>query len=616
MNVLILNGGSSSLKYYLFDMDSDMTIFEGTVSNIGLKSCKHIYTSRSGKSHSGSLSIMDHDQALKLAFDTILKKCKIRTNECRVIGHRVVHGAEKFQSPVVIDDVVEKAIDETAHLAPLHNPVNLKIIKSARNLLPEATHVAVFDTAFHTTIPDYASVYGIPYEYYKTDHLRRYGFHGNSHEFVALRTSQYLERPLRRLKIITCHLGNGASVCAINRGRSLDTSMGFTPLEGLVMGTRCGDIDPAVVTFLAREKNLDLDTIDNMLNKESGLLGISGISSDMQVVEKAAEEGDLQALLAIKLFCYRVKKYIGAYMLALGWVNAIVFTGGIGENSKGVRMRILQNTEKYGIGISEEKNRRCKVDRAHPVFDISDRSSHAHVLVVATNEELMMARKCLEAIDYDRKPRTAAEEAVRHIPIGISAHHVHLSRNDIDVLFGKDYQLTPEKPLSQHGQFACKEKVDLIGPRGPVKNVRILGPERNRSQVEISRTEEFILGIDAPVRESGDLDGTPPITLAGPKGTVELSQGVICAKRHIHMTPEDAELFNVSNGDVVMVRTASMGRELIFGDVVVRVNKDFALEMHLDTDEANAAELSANATGTLISIQHKKDSLPWVAYSQ
>ncbi|MCK4546668.1 MAG: acetate/propionate family kinase [Candidatus Eisenbacteria sp.] len=613
MKVLILNGGSSSLKYHLLDMDSGRTVLEGTISNLGLEGCHHTYTDHTGRSRTYDVVVADHERALKIVFDSIEKKARIPGDQLGVVGHRVVHGGERFQGPVIIDAAVEEAIAGYSQLAPLHNPVNLRIIRAARAQLPGATHVAVFDTAFHNTVPDYASVYGIPYEYCRDDHVRRYGFHGNSHEYVALRASQYLERPLRRLKLITCHLGNGASVCAIDRGRSIDTSMGFTPLEGLVMGTRCGDVDPAVITYLAREKQLSLDAIDNMLNKESGLLGISGISSDMLEVQRAAEEGDPRALLAIKMFCYRVKKYIGCYMLALGWVNAIVFTGGIGERSRGIRSRILQNTEKLGLGISEQKNRICEVDRGHPAFDISHRSSRARVLVVATNEELMMARKCLEAIDYDRTTRISTTEAIRQIPIGISAHHVHLCRADVDELFGKGHRLTEAKPLSQPGQFACEEKVDLVGPRGTVKGVRILGPERRQSQVEISRTEEFKLGVDAPVRESGDLEGTPWLTLVGPKGRVKLAQGVICAKRHIHMTPEDAELFAVSNGDQVMVRVTGEGRELIFGDVVIRVNKDYALEMHIDTDEANAAELSAKATGVLVSIQQKKDGPAWAA---
>ncbi len=609
MKILILNAGSSSLKYHLFDMDSEDALFQGTVSNIGVDGSMHTYWGLPRASGKDQVPIGTHEQAMELAFRTRQEEHTLQPGELSVVGHRVVHGGDQFQGPAIIDESVEEAISQFAPLAPLHNPVNLRIIKAARARLPKATHVAVFDTAFHATIPDYASVYGIPYKYSESDGLHRYGFHGNSHEYVAQCASQHLERPLRRLKVITCHLGNGASVCAIDRGRSIDTSMGFTPLEGLAMGTRCGDLDPSLVIYLAREKGLSIDEIDRILNKESGLLGISGISSDMKVVEKAAYEGDPRALLAIKLYCYRVKKYIGSYMLALGWVNAIVFTGGIGQNSVGIRSRIMQNTEKFGLGVDEAKNRRCKVESGYPVFDISHRSSHVHVLVAATNEELMMARHCLHAIDYDRAPPIDREDTSRRIPIGISAHHVHLCRGDVNMLFGEGHSLTPLKDLAQPGQFACDEKVDLIGPRGTVKNVRILGPERTRTQVEISRTEEFKLGIDAPIRESGDLDGTPSLILEGPKGRVELAEGVICAKRHIHMTPEDAAQFDVSSGDNVLVKVSGKGRELIFGDVVIRVNKDYVLEFHLDTDEANAAELSGNATGILMSIQHKKDEV-------
>ncbi len=611
MQVLILNGGSSSLKYHLFEMNNRATILSGVVSNIGLAESSHQYTNGAGETKVEDLEVADHDQALTSIFNQLSQIEGAGVDKVEVVGHRVVHGGTHFSSPVIIDDSVEEIIEGYTRLAPLHNPANLSIIRTARKRLSTPTHIAIFDTAFHHSIPDFASAYGIPHELAEENDLRRYGFHGNSHEYIALRASQFLERPLRRLKLISCHLGNGASVCAIDRGRSVDTSMGFTPLEGLVMGTRCGDIDPALLTYLAREKDLSLDEIENILNTKSGLLGISGVSSNMKVVEQAAAQGDLRALLAIKLFCYRVKKYIGSYMLALGWVNAIVFTGGIGENSRGIRLRILQNTEKIGMGIDETRNQRCKVDAAHPVMDISARSSHTHVLVISTNEELMMARKCLEAIEHERTMHATAIEGVRQIPIGISAHHVHLSREDVDVLFGTGYQLIPDKDLSQHGQSACKERVDLIGPRGNVEGVRILGPERALSQVEISRTEEFKLGVDAPVRESGDLEGTPPITLSGPEGTVTLDKGLICAKRHIHMSPDDAAQFGVTNGDEVMVRVSSEGRELIFGDVMVRVNESFALEMHIDTDEANAAELSAPAFCTLVSLQPANIIHPW-----
>jgi acetate kinase len=606
MHVLILNGGSSSLKYHLFDMEQERTVFEGAVSNLGLDGCRHTHTDRNASTTTETIHADDHHRAFEAMLSAMGARSGVDESTVRVVGHRVVHGAERFKSPAVIDDTVEEAIDEAAPLAPLHNPVNLEIIRLARRRIPHATHVAVFDTSFHTTMPDHAAIYGIPYEYYHDERLRRYGFHGNSHEYVAGLTARFLERPARRLKVITCHLGNGASVCAIDRGESIDTSMGLTPLEGLLMGTRAGDLDPALLTYLGREKGMGWEEIDHLLNRESGLLGVSGVSSDMQEVEKAAEEGDLRALLAIKLFCYRVKKYIGSYMLALGWVNAIVFTGGIGQNSPGIRWRVLQDCEKFGIGISEEKNRRCRVERGRPVYDISDRSSHAHILVAATNEELMMARKCLQAIDYDRTALTDSPATGRLIPIGISAHHVHLCREDVEALFGEGHRLTPAKPLAQPEQFACVEKIDLVGPRGTVEGVRILGPERSRTQVEISRTEEFKLGIDAPIRESGDLEGSPGLTLVGPEGTVALAQGVICAKRHIHMPPDEAKLFDVENGDTVMVRTTGPGRDLIFGDVVVRVSDRYELEMHLDTDEANAAELTPDAMGELLAIQARR----------
>ncbi len=605
MKVLILNGGSSSLKYHLLDMQRETTVLKGNVSNIGGDTSGHSRTTADGDKTADAVDARDHDVALEIVFRTIEAQ---GVGELPVVGHRVVHGGEKLQAPVVIDDDIEAAIEACSPLAPLHNPINLQIVRTARRKLPQARHVAVFDTAFHNTIPDHAAVYGIPHELYEQDRIRRYGFHGNSHEYVALLASQFLERPLRRLKLITCHLGSGASVCAIDRGNAIDTSMGMTPLEGLVMGTRSGDLDPAIIFHLAREKDMSIDEIDRLLNKESGLLGLSGVSNDMQEVLQAADAGNPRALLAIKVFCYRVRKYIGSYMLSLGWVNAVIFTGGIGENSRGIRLRIMQNTEKYGLGVDEVKNQRCHVVGDTPVVDISAPSAHAHVLVAHTNEELMMARKCLDAVKYARGSHLHAMDGVRPIPIGISAHHVHLCRADVEALFGEGHQLTPIKDLKQPAQFACEERVNLIGPRGRVDNVRILGPERTQTQVEISRTEEFKLGIDAPIRESGDLDGTPSLTLEGTAGKVVLPQGVICAKRHIHMSPEDAEQFGVHNGDHVLVKVAGEGRELIFGDVVIRVKDSYSLEMHIDTDEANAAELSQPATGVLVSIQSRSEA--------
>jgi acetate kinase len=309
--------------------------------------------------------IHDHYTGLKL----ILKK----VDSVSAIGHRVVHGAERFQKPVLINFSVIKKIRQCSQIAPLHNPANLAGIYACKKLLPGIRQVAVFDTAFHQTLPDYAYIYGLPYEYYKRLGIRKYGFHGTSHEYVASEAARVLKKPLNKLKIITCHLGNGCSITAVDKGRSADTSMGFTPLEGLVMGTRCGDIDPALVTYIMQRKGLDIQAIDNLLNKASGLKGVSGISNDMRVLEACARRGNRRALLAIDMFVYRIKKYIGAYTAIMGGCDALVFTAGIGENQNKIRNRICQGM----------------------FFHLARRP---RVLVISTDEELMIARQTYKLI--------------------------------------------------------------------------------------------------------------------------------------------------------------------------------------------------------------------------
>ncbi len=273
------------------------------------------------------------------------------------MGHRVVHGGEKFAGAVLIDDAVLAEIEVLSPLAPLHNPVNAAGIREARRVFTAVPHVAVFDTAFHATLPSHAYLYGLPYEFYEKKGVRRYGFHGSSHNYVALAAAQFLKRRPRELKIVSCHLGNGASLCAIDHGRSVDTTMGFTPGEGLIMGTRCGDLDSGVLAFLAREDGMTAAQLDELLNKQSGLLGLSGISSDMREVEMAADDGDARALLALKVFCYRVRKYIGAYVAAMGGLDVLIFTAGIGQGSAGVRATALQGLRCMGLHLDEERNR-------------------------------------------------------------------------------------------------------------------------------------------------------------------------------------------------------------------------------------------------------------------
>ncbi|MEQ8160689.1 MAG: phosphate propanoyltransferase, partial [Smithellaceae bacterium] len=361
--------------------------------------------------------------------------------------------------------------------------------------------------------------------------------------------------------------------------------------------------DPGIIPYLMREYNLGIDELNGILNSESGLLGISGVSSDMREILAAAEKDNAHALLAIKAFCYRIKKYIGAYHAALGGADALIFTGGIGEHSRGVRARCVQGLEKLGFAVDKVRNERCEVKADKPVCNISARYANTTILVVATNEELMIAKQCARALDYKSsiKHHILATDR-RPIRVSVSVRHAHLSKVDVEALFGPGHVLTPKSPLYIDSEFAANETVNLIGTRGRVDNVRIIGPERTRTQVEISRTEEFQLGIDAPVRESGDLDGTPGIILEGAAGRIEIPEGVICAMRHIHMTPEDAETYGVKDKDIVMVRIEG-DRDLIFGDVLVRVKPEYKLEMHIDTDEANAAELPPVSEGYLVRIE-------------
>lgn len=602
VKMLVVNCGSSSLKYCLYDTTDGAVVAEGMVERIGLAGMRH--TSRVGERQTvNELGNADHSKAFAAMVEALTGSVIASVDDIAAVGHRVVHGGERFAGPTVIDDTVLRNIEKLAAFSPLHNPVNLSGIREAQAAFPGAVHVAVFDTSFHHTLPPYAYLYGLPYEQYEKNGVRRYGFHGMSHFYVALRASQFLQRPFNELEIISCHLGNGASICAVDHGRSVDTSMGLTPVEGLVMGTRCGNIDPAALLHVMRSENLDADQADTLINKQSGLLGLSGISSDMREIEEAANKGDHRALLAIKTFCYGIRKYIGSYVAAMQGLDVVIFTGGIGQNSSGVRSLACQGLACMGIAIDEEKNR----DAVHAgeVRDISAESSSVRILVVPTDEERMIARETLRSLDLRGLGAIVERRRQEPIPIEVSAHHVHLSREHVEALFGEGYELTPAADLSQPGQFAAKEHVSLVGPKGRVDRVRVLGPARKQSQVEIAMTEQFKLGIHPPVRESGDLDNTPGITLEGPKGTVELSQGVICAMRHIHMPPQDALKFGLRDKYVVRIRVEG-DRELVFGDVLVRVSPTYRLAMHLDTDEANAANLRTGMIGHVDGIQSRE----------
>ena len=390
--ILVVNAGSSSVKYQLIDMESDggKRLAKGLVERIGLEKSFHTYSPNGGTKTQTEVVVPNHTKAIEQALQMLLDpNVGVITdkNEITAVGHRVVHGGEKFASSIIITDEVMDQIKDCQRLAPLHNPHNIKGIEACQELFPDIPQVAVFDTAFHQTMPKHAFLYAIPYEFYTKGGIRRYGFHGTSHYYVARRAAQELGKPLSELKIITVHLGNGASITAVDQGRSVDTSMGLTPLEGLVMGTRCGDIDPAIPLTLMRDNGISAEEMDKMLNNKSGILGLSGISNDMRDIENAAEEGVESAIRAEDVFCYRIKKYIGAYGAVLGGLDALVFTGGIGENSVVVRAKSTEGLEFMGIKLDEALNQKLNRGRGK----ISAEDSKVAVFIIPTNEELVIA---------------------------------------------------------------------------------------------------------------------------------------------------------------------------------------------------------------------------------
>lgn len=403
MKILVLNCGSSSLKYQLIETTTESVLSSGLVERIGLSGA--VLTHRKGelkfiidseKQLANGTPITDHKSAV--ACVTKVLCCEtigvINTMaEINAVGHRVVHGGEKYAASVIINATVMEALEECAKLAPLHNPTNITGIKACQELMPNIPMVAVFDTAFHQTMPAEAFMYSLPYEIYQEHKVRRYGFHGTSHKYVAGRAAKLLGKKLSQLKLISCHLGNGASVAAIKYGQSVDTSMGFTPLAGLTMGTRCGDLDPSIIAFLAHEMKLNVDEIDNLMNKKSGVLGLSGISSDFRDIESAAEQGNQRAQLALDVFTYNVKKYIGSYAAAMNGVDAIIFTAGLGENDKVTRAKIIDGVSFLGISIDSGKNDVRSQERI-----ISSEDSRVKALLIPTNEELMIAKETQELL--------------------------------------------------------------------------------------------------------------------------------------------------------------------------------------------------------------------------
>jgi acetate kinase len=397
MKILVLNCGSSSVKFQLIEMENEIVLAKGVVEKIGSTEAILTYKPKDKNNIVQTREILNHDTAISLVLGTLMhpQNGVIKDkSEIDGIGHRLVHGGEEFTGSVLITDKVKDGVRRCIQFAPLHNPHNLKGVEVCEQLLPGIPQVGVFDTAFHHTLPSEAYMYALPMALYRKHKIRRYGFHGTSHAYVARKAAEYLGKSIEELKIITCHLGNGCSITAIDGGRSIETSMGFTPLEGMVMGTRCGDIDPALVPYIASLENLSMAQVDSLLNKSSGMLGLTETTNDFREIEMEAEKGSEQHRLALAIFCHRLKKYIGAYIAILGGLDALVFTAGIGEHSSYVRSHSVANLQNLGISIDEKKNEKNE-------FDIG--LGQVKVLVVPTNEELAIARDTEEILSSLQK---------------------------------------------------------------------------------------------------------------------------------------------------------------------------------------------------------------------
>ena len=398
MKVLVINCGSSSLKYQLIDMTNEQALAQGLVERIGIEGSILTQKVEGKEKYVVETPLKDHQDAIELVLKSLVDETHgvIKSmDEISAVGHRVVHGGEKYATSVVINDEVLENLQDFVKLAPLHNPANITGIKACQELMKNTPMVAVFDTAFHQTMQEKAFMYPLPYKFYKEDNIRRYGFHGTSHKYVAGKVAEVMDKDIKDLKIITCHIGNGVSITAVDGGKSVDTTMGFTPLDGIIMGSRCGSIDPSIVTYLIQQKGYSSEQIDQLLNKESGILGISGIGTDFRDIRSGVERKDPRAILTMDIFGYQIKKQIGAYAAAMAGVDGIVFTAGVGEHAPEIRSRALNNMEFLGIEIDAVKNDNQNIGDG---MEISKENSKVRVFVIPTNEELMIAKETLELV--------------------------------------------------------------------------------------------------------------------------------------------------------------------------------------------------------------------------
>jgi acetate kinase len=582
MRILVFNAGSSSLKFALHDTAArGPSLLRGTFERFGPEGATLTLDQGSGPVRQ---TVAATDIAAAIAAVPALLSGHPAP---QAVGHRMVHGGAEFDRAVRLTSQLLERVAALTPLAPLHNPANLEGVRIASEVWPELPQVAVFDTAFHMCAPARATTYAVPAEW-RAAGLRRYGFHGTSHRAVAARASALLARPAEGLCLVTLHLGNGASACAVAGGRSVDTSMGLSPLEGLVMGTRPGDLDPGAQDFLIRELGLDPADIARRLHRESGLMGLCG-ASDLRDIQARADAGDPDAELALEVYAYRVRKYVGAYAAAMGALDGIVFTGGVGENAPRIRARICAGLGLLGVRLDPDLNASLRLAPGGTAR-IEAAGAPVAVIVAESGEEAQIAAEVAECL-APRGPRT--------IPVAVSARHVHLDGATVAALFGPGATLTPDKPLRQPGNWAARERVTIEGPGGRMERVAILGPLRNRTQVEISKTDARALGLAPPIRDSGDLEGSARVRLIGPAGAAEV-EGAIIAARHIHTNPADAAAMGLVDGATVEVRLGEGPRAMVLAGVRVRVQPGAFTEMHIDTDEANAAGLLAQSEGGLV----------------
>lgn len=587
MRVLALNIGSSSIKFAIYEIEKTVALlFQGSYTSIKSQKFSLLYRLESnGKTYTREV---DADNSITTILDNFFKiLTELNLQLIHAIGHRVVHGGSHSNTALRITSSLIEEITDFAVYCPLHTPAILEGISHAQAIWPNIPQIAVFDTSFHQTIPEYATTYAIPKEWRQLG-IRKYGFHGLSHEWVRNKVyAEFLDKS-NNLKIISCHLGSGSSICAIHNGISIDTSMGVSPLGGLVMETRPGDLDPAIAPIVSKVLGLKIEDIYHALFYESGLKALVGKSSFAEI-EVMAKSSDAEAIKAIKIYTYRIKQYIGSYIAAMNGVDALVFTGGIGENSEFIRSQICQGLSSFGINLDADKNENVSL-KTNNIHSIHGADSKVHVFIVPSNEQAVIAMETNNLLSSNQITTSLFNDYCM-VPISVSARHIHLSKKDISSLFGDNYELHKLRDLNQPNTWAAKETVTLIGPNGTIDKVRILAPAREKTQIEVSKSDAIHLGIDVPIRESGKLDKTPFIVVKGAHAYIR-TDGLIIAQRHIHTNPQDAVRLRLQNGSKVCVSIMDGDRKLIFDDVLVRVSEHFKTEIHIDTDEANASNIS------------------------